>query len=684
MIEQLPIQTPVGTFDALAAGPMGGREVLLLHGFPQGAVEWESQLLALAEAGHRAVAPDQRGYSPDVRPATVVEYQMDELVSDVLRIADALGWARFDLVGHDWGAAVAWVLADRHPQRLRTLTAVSVPHPVPFAQALRDDADQRDRSAYLQMFQQEGVAEQILLGPDAAGLRRMLQRAVPAAKVDGYVERMLGPGAMTAALNWYRATRPEQVRAGVVTVPTLYVWGTEDIGVGRVAASRTGEWVSGGYRFAEFEGVSHWVPEEAAGRLSAHLLEHLARHPTQPPDHAGVPDFPFRRTCPFDPPAEYATLRAQQPVSRVRAPDGHLAWLVTRYDDVRRLLVDPRVSSDRHHPNMPLTEEVTPQTRHNIAAFGRALIGLDPPEHGPRRRMLTGEFTVRRMQALRPHVQQTVDNAIDDLLAGPKPADLVSALALTVPTRTLCELLGLPYAARELIQRSATAQLRRGVSAQQRQRTSAELREYVDKVITDKEERPTDDLLGRLIVTNRETRLYDHDLLVGLTMLLVVAGHETTASMIALGVTGLLTNPEQLAKIVADPTAVGMAVEELLRYFSVVDALPRVATADIDVGGVRIPAGDGLLFSFASADWDGDVFPEPSMLDTSRNSRGQMAFGYGIHQCIGQNLARLELEIVFRTLFDRIPGLRLAVSVDDLPFKKDSNIYGMDHLPVTW
>jgi cytochrome P450 len=392
----------------------------------------------------------------------------------------------------------------------------------------------------------------------------------------------------------------------------------------------------------------------------------------------------MQRTCPFDPPAEYATLRAEQPVTQVRVPDGQVAWLVTRYADVRRLLTDPRVSADRRHPNMPLTEEVTPQTRQNIAAVGRSLIGLDQPEHGPRRKMLITEFTLRRMHALRPHIQETVDHAIDEMLAGPRPTDLVTALALQVPTRTLCELLGLSYEARALIERSATAQLRRGVSAEERQSTSAELRAYVDQVIAEKEAEPTDDLLGRLILRNRQTRLYDHDLLVGLTMLLLVAGHETTASMIALGVTGLLAHPEQLAKIMADPAAIPGAVEELLRYFTVVDALPRIATADINVGGVTIPAGDGLLFSFTAANWDEEMFPDAGVLDTERAARKHMAFGYGIHQCIGQNLARAELEIVFSTLFTRVPTLQLATSLDELPFKRDSNIYGMDHLPVTW
>lgn len=276
MLEPLTIATPVGVFDAIAAGPPDGRAVLLLHGFPQGAVEWEAQLADLAEAGCRAVAVEQRGYSAGVRPGEISGYRMDELVADALRVADTLGWPVFDLVGHDWGAAIGWVLADRHPDRLRSFTAVSIPHPQPFADALRDDEDQRRRSAYLGMFREPGQAEGFMLGNGAAGLRQMLARGVPHDKIESYVTRMAEPGAMTAALNWYRATPPETVRAGRITVPTLYVWGTEDVGVGRVAAANTAAWVDAPYRFAPFGGVSHWVPEEAPTRLSEEILAHLA------------------------------------------------------------------------------------------------------------------------------------------------------------------------------------------------------------------------------------------------------------------------------------------------------------------------------------------------------------------------------------------------------------------------
>ena len=206
----------------------------------------------------------------------------------------------------------------------------------------------------------------------------------------------------------------------------------------------------------------------------------------------------------------------------------------------------------------------------------------------------------------------------------------------------------------------------------------------MDELIRAKEADPSDDLLGRLVVTNRRTGLYDRELMVGLTTLLLVAGIETTVSMIALGITGLLEHPERIPGIVADPVAAAVAVEELLRYFTVVDAMPRVALADIEVGGMTVKAGEGLMLSFLSANWDENAFPQAAVMDTERGARHHMAFVYGVHQCIGQNLAREELLIVYRTLFKRIPGLRLAADLPELPFRTDSNIFGLDSLPVTW
>ncbi|GGP84655.1 alpha/beta fold hydrolase [Saccharothrix coeruleofusca] len=275
MIDQLSVKTEAGAFDAIAAGPEDGRPVLLLHGFPQAAVEWEFQVAALGRHGYRAVAPDQRGYSPRVRPEQVAEYGMESLVGDVLAIADALGWSRFDLVGHDWGGAVAWWTAAEHPERLRSLTAVSTPHLGALAEALRTDEEQQRRSAYMAEWRDRGT-EKRMLADDAAALRRIFDRRVPASRVDEYMRRLAEPGALTAALNWYRAGGVGN-GLGKVSVPTLYVWSTEDVAFGSTAALSTGDWVTGPYRFEMLEDVSHWVPEEAAETLTSLLLEHLSQ-----------------------------------------------------------------------------------------------------------------------------------------------------------------------------------------------------------------------------------------------------------------------------------------------------------------------------------------------------------------------------------------------------------------------
>jgi pimeloyl-ACP methyl ester carboxylesterase len=283
-MEQLVVRANGLVFVARASGPLDGRAVLLLHGFPQTSYSWHHQLDALEAAGHRGIAFDQRGYSPGARPGDVADYRIDLLVDDVLAVADTMQLERFDLVGHDWGAMVAWAVAAGHPERVRTLTAVSVPHPGAFGVALgAGDDDQRQRSSYIEVFRREGgVAERALLGEDGSGdgLRRMFDATGLASDTDEvhrFVTAMLEPGAMTAALNWYRASDPAALAAvGPVTVPTLYVWSTADSAIGRKAAEASGEWVTAPYRFEVLDGVSHWIPETAPDALNRLLLEHLA------------------------------------------------------------------------------------------------------------------------------------------------------------------------------------------------------------------------------------------------------------------------------------------------------------------------------------------------------------------------------------------------------------------------
>ena len=264
-------------------GGTGGRPVILLHGFPETSHSWLRELEALGDAGYLAVAFDQRGYSEGARPEETEAYRVDHLVDDVLGVAATLGRDRFDLVGHDWGGMVAWAFASRHPERLSTVTVVSTPHPLAFGVALSgDDEDQRSRSSYIEVFRQVGAAERALLGEDGSGdgLRSMFAASGLATDdVEVFVEKMREPGALTAALNWYRANNVEALSGvGEIAVPTMYIWSTEDIALGRTAAEATRDFVRAPYRFEVLEGVSHWVPETAPERVSGLLIDFLGNN----------------------------------------------------------------------------------------------------------------------------------------------------------------------------------------------------------------------------------------------------------------------------------------------------------------------------------------------------------------------------------------------------------------------
>jgi len=275
------------TFDLRTGGPDDGEPVLLLHGFPQHSGEWDEVVPALHAAGLRSYALDQRGYSPGACPAAVADYRLTECVADAVAVLDALGVDAGHVVGHDWGAVVAWRLAADHPDRVRTLTAVSVPHPMAMADAMSTDPDQRTRSAYMELFRQAGKAESVLLADDAAALRAMLA-GVGEDRADGYVEPMRQPGALTAALNWYRATSIEDMTStGPVSVPTTFVWSDGDAAIGRTAARACAGWVTGDYRFVALAGVSHWIPEEAPAALADAVLSRIGDGggaPTRRPD----------------------------------------------------------------------------------------------------------------------------------------------------------------------------------------------------------------------------------------------------------------------------------------------------------------------------------------------------------------------------------------------------------------
>jgi cytochrome P450 len=290
------------------------------------------------------------------------------------------------------------------------------------------------------------------------------------------------------------------------------------------------------------------------------------------------------------------------------------------------------------------------------------------------------------MESLRPAIQAIVDDRIGAMLSGPSPVDLVEAFALPVPSRVICELLGVPYADHEFFQANSRTIMTRRSTPEQAAAAMERLLDYLDRLVGEKLVAPGDDLLSMLAERVRARELSRRE--AALTgRVLLTAGHETTANMIALGTLALLEHPDQLVELrdTDDPTVIAGAVEELLRYLSIVQTgRLRVAREDIDVGGVTMRAGEGLILPTDIGNRDPAAFPDPDRLDIHRDARHHVAFGFGMHQCLGQPLARVELQVVYGTLFRRIPTLRLATEPHDLPFKYDSAAFGVEALPVTW
>jgi len=270
--ETTPVAVGELTFDVRIAGPEDGTPVVLLHGFPENSRSWTSVVPMLTHAGLRVFAPNQRGYSSGARPLEVSDYTTDVLAGDVVGLADSLGLDGFHLVGHDWGGAVSWVVAAQHGDRLRSLTAVSVPHLAAYGGALQRDPDQQKRASYIGLLRQEGKAEHLLLENDAERLRAMYQGGVPVDQMEDYVALLSEPGALTAALNWYRAMKADLSSLPPVTVPTTYVWSDGDLAIGRVPAEQCAEFVDADYRFVELAGISHWIPEQAPDALAEAII----------------------------------------------------------------------------------------------------------------------------------------------------------------------------------------------------------------------------------------------------------------------------------------------------------------------------------------------------------------------------------------------------------------------------
>lgn len=391
--------------------------------------------------------------------------------------------------------------------------------------------------------------------------------------------------------------------------------------------------------------------------------------------------FPQDRTCPYHPPAAYDPLRAARPLSRITLFDGRTAWLVSGHDTARALLADARLSTDRTRDGFPATTARFAAIRNRKTA----LLGVDDPEHRVQRRMMVPDFTLRRATALRPHIQRIVDERIDAMIAQGPPAELVTAFALPVPSTVICALLGVPYTDHDFFE-GQSRRLLRGPEAEDVMDARDRLESYFEKLIDHKQKQsePGDGVLDELVHRQLRDGEPTREEVIALALILLVAGHETTANMISLGTYTLLQHPDRLAELRTDPALFPDAVEELMRMLSIADGLLRTAVEDIEVAGTTIRAGEGVVLSTSVVNRDEDVYADPDTLDWHRPARHHIAFGFGIHQCLGQNLARAELEIALRTLFDRLPTLRLAAPADEIPFKPGDTIQGMLELPVTW
>jgi len=390
---------------------------------------------------------------------------------------------------------------------------------------------------------------------------------------------------------------------------------------------------------------------------------------------------PQARTCPYHPSPAYQPLREGPALQRIRLATGQEAWMVSGHAEARALLADPRVSADWAREGYPVISpscDELPNTIHK-PTFN----AMDDPEHGRIRRMLISDFTARRLKELRADVEKIVLTTLDAMLAAGPPADLVTSFSLPVPSLAIGQLLGVPYEDHDFFQQ-VTRTVAQNRGKQQVEQALASITTYLSELAGD----PPAGLLKRLKEEQGATGAMEPEDLVSNALLLLFAGYETTAAVLSLSVITLLEHPEQLALLRSGPDAVPGAIEELLRYLSVIDSgPPRIAVADIEIGGTVIKAGDGIVIGSALANRDPSAFEDPDRFDISRESNHHVAFGFGVHQCLGQNLARMVLQLALPALFERIPSLRLAVPAEELrsrPTVIHVTVESINSLPVQW
>jgi cytochrome P450 len=405
--------------------------------------------------------------------------------------------------------------------------------------------------------------------------------------------------------------------------------------------------------------------------------------PVETPEE--YPAFPMARApgCPFDQPPGLRALQAHKPLSKVRLWNGNIAWLSTRHAYHQALLGDPRLSADASIPGYPVSTKGTAER----AKRAPAILTMGDREHDRIRARVAPSLTADQVELARPAIQGFVDRFIDDILAGPRPAELVETFAEPIASLAICQMLGVPFEEHDFLQKNTKIIVTQGSPREAVGEANDSIIDYLYSLLDEKRVRPSDDLLSRLAIDHVATGDLTQREAAITCALLLLAGHETTGNMITLGSLVLLEHPDQLAELreADDPDLVTGAVEELLRYLNVPQmGRRRVALEDIEIGGQTIRAGDGVVVSGDMANRDPEVFSDPDRLDIHRDASRHVAFGWGVHQCLGQWLVRVTLQVVFSTLYRRIPTLRLAVPISQLRFKQDNMVYGVYELPVTW
>jgi cytochrome P450 len=392
-----------------------------------------------------------------------------------------------------------------------------------------------------------------------------------------------------------------------------------------------------------------------------------------------TPVFPGPRSWPLDPPPESLRLLAEEPVSRVTSPTGRKAWLVTRYEDARAVLQSSDFSADSRKPGYPVMDN-----SHAVFIEGM-LPNMDRPEHDVYRRMLAPAFMVKRMDSMRPAIQRIIDDLIDKMLEHGPPLDFVKEFAFPLPARVICELLGAPHEDMPFFVDCTEKFFGGSSSPDEVRHIEIKLQAYLDELLDAKARVPGEDLTSYMVVEYLEKGAIERHILLRLIEVLLIAGSDTTLNALALGLLSLLQYPDQLEALRSDSSLIPGAVDELLRYATVTHrGRPRVAISDVVVGGQLIRSGEGVIVAINAANRDPSIYENPNTVDIRRSARTHVAFGWGIHQCLGAALARTELQLAYETVLRRIPTIKSIVPVEELQYKESSQVYGVKALPISW